>query len=383
MKEELFFGLIRVAIGQTECLSHTPSAEEWQSLYETAKKQSLVGICFAGVQKLITNHSSFIIDLSEYLRLQWMGMAAKIQQRNEVMNRRCVEVQKKIELAGFRSLILKGQGLAALYYGDLAMLRQSGDIDVWVLAEDGASYDVHFKKVMAYAKTIGKIEDFNRQHVCVPFYKDTEVEVHFTPSLMNDPFCNKRLQRWFADEGLKEFQKGSEGFNVPSIEFNLVYLLQHCYNHLLFEGVGLRQIMDYYFVLVNTYRARLARTEGSNIGHKLSTNYSSILSRLGLLKFASAMMWVLHEVFLLDEQYMLVEPNAREGRFLLNEIMYGGNFGKYGQDGIMDAHKKGKVAFLLARMRRNLRMIAYYPSEVLWLPYACVKDYFWKLKVKY
>lgn len=128
------------------------------------------------------------------------------------------------------------------------MLRQSGDIDVWILPEDGASYDEHFWKVMAYAKTVGEVEDFNRQHMSVPFFNDTEVEIHFTPSLMNDPIRNKRLERWFHESQVSEFHVLG-GFNVPSAELNLVYLLQHCYNHLLFEGVGLRQIMDYYFLI--------------------------------------------------------------------------------------------------------------------------------------
>ena len=110
--EHLFFELIRVAIGNQLCLSHTPSADEWGALYAIAKKQSLVGVCFAGVQRLKLSET---LELSETLRLRWMGMAAKIQQRNEVVNRQCVEVQKKIEADGFRTYIMKGQGNAALY----------------------------------------------------------------------------------------------------------------------------------------------------------------------------------------------------------------------------------------------------------------------------
>ena len=60
---ELFFDLIRVAIGTQEGLSHTPSQKEWKALYDMAQKQSLVGVCFAALQRL----------------LAWMGMAAKIQ----------------------------------------------------------------------------------------------------------------------------------------------------------------------------------------------------------------------------------------------------------------------------------------------------------------
>lgn len=55
---KLFFELIRVTIGNQVCLSHTPSADEWCDLYAMAKKQSLVGVCFAGVQKLVTQQQA-------------------------------------------------------------------------------------------------------------------------------------------------------------------------------------------------------------------------------------------------------------------------------------------------------------------------------------
>lgn len=43
----LFFELIRVAIGTQESLSRLLSACEWGELYKAAKKQSLIGVCFA------------------------------------------------------------------------------------------------------------------------------------------------------------------------------------------------------------------------------------------------------------------------------------------------------------------------------------------------
>lgn len=50
--EELFFDLIRVAIGRQGCLSRTPSAAEWATLYDIAEKQALLGVCFAALRQL-------------------------------------------------------------------------------------------------------------------------------------------------------------------------------------------------------------------------------------------------------------------------------------------------------------------------------------------
>ena len=86
--EQLFFELLRVSIGMSGCLSKTSTNEEWKALYDMAKKQTLVGVCFAGVQKLVEQRQ----EPEKMLYLTWMGMAAKIQQRNEVVNQQCVEV---------------------------------------------------------------------------------------------------------------------------------------------------------------------------------------------------------------------------------------------------------------------------------------------------
>ena len=97
----LFFELIRVAIGVDGCLSHTPKPTEWQELYAIAKKHSLVGICFAGVQRLQRQSQC----PPEALYLRWMGMAAKIQQQGE----------KHREVIGMVSELLTAKGIDAIF----------------------------------------------------------------------------------------------------------------------------------------------------------------------------------------------------------------------------------------------------------------------------
>ena len=128
MIEQSFFELIQVAIGNRQCLTHTLKEDEWAVLYEMAKKQSLVGVCFAAVKKLQLQHQC----PPETLYLTWMGMAAKIQQRNEVVNAHCVEAYQKF---GSSSCIMKGQGVACCYNENLRLLRQSGDIDLLLLQD--------------------------------------------------------------------------------------------------------------------------------------------------------------------------------------------------------------------------------------------------------
>lgn len=368
VSEELFYRLIRISLGIDNCNNaNSFSSHEWQLLLERAKKHAIVGVCFSGVSKIrqqVPKESA----IPPQLFMKWLAMSANIQSRNDVLNKRCLDLQQMLTAKGFENCLLKGQGAARRYPSELQRLRQSGDIDVWIIPKKGVGYERHFKDVMQHAKSIAPISDFNKQHVAVPIFKDVEVEVHFTPSIMFNPLHNARLQKWFIDISHLMYVT-EDGFTSPTPAFNVVYMLQHCYNHLLFEGVGLRQVMDYYYVLK-------ALTLNENEKAKLRKTLHS----LGLLKFASAMMWVLQEISHLENEKMICDPNEKEGRFFLNEIMTGGNFGQYGNDDVMRQHGKGNVAFFVARMKRNIRFIKHYPSEILWSPFGMLAHKYWKHK---
>ena len=81
---------------------------------------------------------------------------------------------------------------------------------------------------------------------------------------------------------------------APTIAFNLVHQMVHTYHHLLIGGVGMRQLMDYYFVLRTSY----ANDDAND-------NVLRIISGLGLNRFASALMWVLLYVFGLERSFIL------------------------------------------------------------------------------
>ena len=58
-------------------MSFTVSAEaEWEKLLEMAVKQSLAGVCFRGLHRLVADSDNdlAIIGMSEDLFLNWMGM---------------------------------------------------------------------------------------------------------------------------------------------------------------------------------------------------------------------------------------------------------------------------------------------------------------------
>ena len=236
------------------------------------------------------------------LYLTWMGMAAKIQQRNQIVDEQCGALQKRLSAKGFRSCILKGQGVGRLYAEHLRGLRQSGDIDIFV--------DCGFKDAMTYCiKSFGHV-DFDYMNAHIPIYEDTEVELHWTLQVMTNLFYNAKLQRWV--ESNKNEILGSEmssvdtPFSTPTLKINRFYILLHAYNHMMGEGLGLRQLMDYYFVLQSEIATDECKKESCEL-----------MKSFGMKKFASAVMWIMQDVFGLNAQYLLCETDAREGRFVL------------------------------------------------------------------
>ena len=209
-------------------------------------------------------------------------------------------------------------------------------------------------------------------HIDVEVFDDVPVEVHFVPSFAYSLPRYRAYRRFFNKYKEECFVSSGLGFCVPSLGFNVVYLLLHIFRHVFHEGIGLRQLMDYYFVLRN-----VNINLNDNDNHKRKANAHKVLKEMGLLRFAGAVMYVEREVFGLQKEYMICEPDEKAGRFLLNEIKRAGNFGQY-DPRIHDAHSGGLMKLYLKNVRRLFGMVRYYPSEVLWAPIWKIWHYVWR-----
>ncbi len=356
---QYFFDLLHYSLGNKPEFSHKLKAREWQALFSISAKQTLTGVCFVGIERLPKD----LMPPKEVL-LRWWSTAEQIKKQNERLNNAACEVVEKLQEAGFRSSILKGQGIACLY--PQPFLRTCGDIDVWV--------DADRKRVEGYIKRMGWKPTMVYHHADIPLLDDAEVELHFTPSWMFSYFNNRKLQRFFRKTADAQFSNAVRLPNcqdevcVPTLAFNRVYILLHIYRHLFGEGVGLRQLLDYYYVL----------KQGFNEEERSET--LKTLGELEMMKFASAVMWVLQHVFGMPRKYMLLPPNEKEGRFLLNEIMIAGNFGQY--DKRIQRGDFSALSLFVQRCTRNLRFIHSYPSEVLWTPLFKIWHFFWRKRIQ-
>lgn len=353
---ELFFHLIRCGIGKAKELPHTPSDSEWSELFEIAKKQTLTGIAFAGIERLPQEQRP-----PKEMLLQWYKLYAVIKSKNAELDKKCALVSQKFKSEGFNNCILKGQGIARLYPDPT--LRTPGDIDIWI---DGGD-----KKAIEYVKKYFPDCEPTYHHVDFPVANGLEIEIHYRPSWLYNPVANRRLQRFFEENANRQFGNiiatAQGSFAAPTAAFNRVYILLHIYRHLFFEGIGMRQMLDYYYVLQQ------------EIPELEKTEYQRLLKRFGLRKFAGATMYALQQMFGLDEKHTLVKPNKRLGKFLMREILIAGNFGKYDH-----RYNLGEHVYSFKRaietIRRSTTLITRFPDELLWSPYFKIRHYFWRKK---
>ena len=219
---------------------------DWDACYQFAKRQTLVGVLFDGIQRLPKE-----LAPARPLLLRWLSDSESIRRRNMRMDRSSAYIYNKVCAAGFRCCILKGQGNALLYPHPSS--RTPGDVDVWVMANREELRHI----VLSLTEGDGSSLQESLNHIGLTVH-GVSVELHSTPALLNSPLHNSRLQKWLkrnADLQCSNriaLPNNAGEVAVPTVSFNIIYQLCHLFHHCFYEGVGLRQIVDYYFVLMNT-----------------------------------------------------------------------------------------------------------------------------------
>ena len=453
MKKQLqiFFDFLRFCIGSTKEIPDSSKEADWKELYAIAKKQCLVGILFDGIKKLPAEY----VGMKKELLLQWMAESQMLEKANVRLNDAAIQVSEWFRKKGFRTCILKGQGNALMYPNPYS--RTPGDIDIWVEGGD--------KRVISFVRSISPHEKACYHHIEFPSYKGVEVEVHYRPSFLLCFRHNRKLQKYYERVKEEQFSHrvmlGEQGeVAIPTTEFNLIFQLTHIFSHLMNEGIGLRQLVDYYYVLCGFYKVYqksskitpslftlkegstshpdplTLRGEGGNrptrcseplrskdggpskvspdsagwdrrdaIGDMTSATASTStdtsataarssfaanssaaidrvqkeLKELGLWKFAGGIMYIMQEMFGMPASRLIVPPNEKYGKFVLNEVLEAGNFGRY------DARNRfgrSQLGHNLQRVYRDIRLVKFFPAEALCEPLFRTWHFFWRLKYK-
>ena len=362
-QQKIFFDFLRFCIGSAKETSVSLKEADWKELYAIAQKQCLVGVLFDGIKKLPAEQ----LGMKKGLLLQWMAESQMLEKANVRLNDAVIQVSEWFRKKGFRTCILKGQGNALMYPNPYS--RTPGDIDIWVEGGD--------KRVISFVRSISPHEKACYHHIEFPSYKGVEVEVHYRPSFLLCFWHNRKLQKYYERVKEEQFSHrvmlGEQGeIAIPTVEFNLIFQLTHINAHLMKAGIGLRQLLDYYYLLISD--------DLLVISDDLLLIWDRVqkeLKELGLWKFAGAIMYIMQEVFGLPASRLIVPPNEKYGKFVLNEVLEAGNFGRH------DARNRfgrSKLGHNLQRVYRDMRLVRYFPAEALCEPFFRIWHFFWRLR---
>ena len=361
------FAFLKYFLGSKEDMSRVIAGMNWHGLYSFASKQTILGLCFDGIERLGLEYSEELRcnPIGRELLMTWMGKAQQIRRQNRKVNLVASKLFSMLREDGLRCCILKGQGNALMYPNPYS--RTPGDIDVWI--------DVSMERIMEYAQKKFELEDDIRLQHLETSLDGVPVELHFFPCSMNNPIYHARLQKWFRRNAdlqcshILGLPDGAGDIAIPTSAFNVVYQLCHLYHHFFDEGIGMRQIIDYYYVVNNDELLVIRDTLQRELKH------------LGLWKFAGAVMYVLHETLGLSEEKMIAPMDEKRGKLLLTEILNGDNFGqhftKYGH-----FTQQGMAKKYFLKIWRNMHFVRYYPAEALCEPIFRTWHFFWRMNNK-
>ena len=362
-----FFAFLKYCLGSKGNISRVVDSMDWQELYSFASKQALLGLCFDGIERLGEEYPEELKQnpIGRELLMTWMGVAQQIRRQNRKVDTVAGKLFLMLREDGLRCCVLKGQGNALMYSNPYS--RTPGDIDVWIHASR--------EWINEYALKKFELEDDIRLQHLETSLDGVPVELHFFPCSMNNPIYHARLQKWFRRNAdlqcshIVGLPDGAGDIAIPTSAFNVVYQLCHLYHHFFDEGIGMRQIIDYYYVVNNDELLVIRDTLQRELKH------------LGLWKFAGAVMYVLHKALGLSEEKMIAPMDEKRGKLLLAEILNGGNFGKhFTKYGHFTQQGMAKKYFL--KIWRNMHFVRYYPAEALSEPIFRTWHFFWRVKNK-
>ena len=276
-----FFAFLKYCLGYKENMSRVIAGMNWHELYSFASKQALLGLCFEGIERLGEEYPEELKQnpIERELLMTWMGKAQQIRRQNMKVNAVVSKLFSMLREDGMRCCILKGQGNALMYPNPYS--RTPGDIDVWI--------DASRERIMEYAQKKFELgDDIRLQHLETSL-DGVPVELHFFPCSMNNPIYHARLQKWFRRNAdlqcshIVGLPDGAGDIAIPTTAFNVVYQLTHLYHHFFDEGIGMRQIIDYFLVVNDFSKNVFLDTDFL----KQQDNYSKITPSLFTLKEGS------------------------------------------------------------------------------------------------
>lgn len=332
------------------------SADCWSRVLDLARQQTVTGIAYRGLERLPDRFFP-----PEETMSRWTAEVDRIERRGRKMNGAVCSLFSFFRLQGLHPVLLKGQGVAAMY--EYPLLREAGDIDVYFpdRAERTRAEKILYEKRIAAER----LPDGSTEYV----WDGVEVEHH--PGLLdlNNPFLKRYLGMLETGKGYAVQLLGTANgmdVRVPAPALNLLQLNTHILKHAMGKGVGLRQLCD----MARAYHTLHDDIDGNEI--------KEMYRRTGIGRWSRLLhSFLVNELGLPESDLPYREKNIPSTP-LLRIILRGGNFGQYkdGDRKETSSMWRGKLhtfGAFLGNMRFSCR---YAPEEAFWTMAILTKGQF-------
>ena len=361
IKAQTYLELLKVCLQDqpkvTERLINLSNGHiDWIDLLNFAAREGVIGVYWRGIELLFQSAIPINKPTDDEV-MEWWGEVNDIRKRNEDLFKKTAFVSDTFRKEGFENCILKGQGNALMYPDPY--LRTPGDIDIWLKGSP--------KEISVYINQYFPNQKFGKLHIEFPILKSPIVEVHYTPRIFDNPFTNKHLQIYFRDNRDCQMNNyvllpnGSK-IPIPTPEFNIIYHLSHIMQHIIFGGITLKQIIDYFYVL-KEYKYK--KDNNQNILQE--EEIINIIKKTGMLRFSKIMMYIMDKGLGLKANYLYASQDNKGGMVILSSIIDEEDNNLKHPHNMMNLSKY-KTVNERQRLKaiRAIQLFPYFPGETLW-----------------
>ena len=235
MQKKAFLALLQCGLWNTEVRLSPDYNLDFIEIFRSAEEQSVIGLVAAGV----VSHTDYNLPLTEKLTL--LGKCQLIEQRNEAMNVFIAGLVAKMQEAGIKLVLVKGQGVAQCY--EKPQWRTAGDIDLLLDEENYQKAKKILKLIAEHIST--EIENNRHQALMIDGF---DVELHGKMPIELSSRADKVIEEVVAGScngGICFWNNDAVEVPIPNPDNHVFLIFTHFLNHFFIEGVGLKQICDW------------------------------------------------------------------------------------------------------------------------------------------
>lgn len=325
----------------------------WTGIYDMAEKQTVVGVCFDGVQLL---PKEYLPEMD--IMMEWAGRVNIIETLNQQQNKGIADVVSRYNSIGLHPVLLEGQGVGQYYR--IPNHRSVGGIDLY--------FPENIKKANLFTSTWDSVEFEEETASHLSFnWNGLSVENHHKYAKF---FSRKNKKSWEDVEKIIPLISGNKlcisefEVDVLNPQINVLYVFIHLLHHLLQVGIGLHQVCDW----ICLWKACEQFID--------KTLFIKTVDMLPVRRSMTALTWIAESYLGIEKGVIPLDTDTlqakTDGVLLLNDIIVTGSLGhdtEIWKNFKRNAHFRNFKSYCLA-VKRMIRIRKLCPSEIDAYPFS-------------